>query len=116
LACKSRCRSDEDDDDELGETDMSLSSPNGSTSLSQSRHVWKNSAGIGQYTICRFGGLMDSSAQCVGNVSARRAGAVSGRAALSLPRPRFRSRNMIGSPYRGTSILRALQEAAHGSE
>ena len=114
LACKSRCRSDEDD--VLDETDMSLSSPNGSTSLSQSRHVWKNSAGIGQYTICPFGGLMDSSAQCAGNISARRAGAVSGRAARRLARPRFRSRNMIGWPYRGASILRALQEAAHGSE
>ncbi|ANI79570.1 hypothetical protein EP837_03182 [Sphingobium sp. EP60837] len=116
LACKSRCRSDEDDDDELGETDMSLSSPNGSTSLSQSRHVWKNSAGIGQYTIGPFGGLMDSSAQCAGNMSVRWAGAVYGRAARRLARPRFRSRNMIGSPYRGASILRALQEAAHGSE
>lgn len=48
LVCKSRSRNDEDG--EFIEMDMLLSSPNGSTDLSQSRHVWKIRAGIRQYT------------------------------------------------------------------
>jgi hypothetical protein len=44
LVCELRSRNDEDG--ESFEMDMSLSSPNGSTSLSQSRHVGKIRAGI----------------------------------------------------------------------